>query len=77
MPAALFEIAQALVRAVQMLYGLLEKKRYSLARLRRLLFGAKTEKTETLDPKQKDLAAGETPEPKVPKNNARATAATT
>ena len=70
-PTALFEIAQALVGAVQMLYGLLEKRRYSLARLRRLLFGAKTEKMGRLAPRQPNSAAGKTPGPKVPRRKGK------
>ncbi|MFA6135677.1 MAG: IS66 family transposase [Phycisphaerae bacterium] len=44
-PERLFAIAQALVAAVELLYQILEKKRYALAALRRLLFGSPTEKT--------------------------------
>ncbi len=52
LPAPLFETAAALLRTLQWLMGLIEKKNTTLGRLQRLLFGAQTEKTRNVFPGQ-------------------------
>ena len=47
-PASVYAIALVLVRTAQMLFEELVKKKVSVARLRRLLFGASTETTSRL-----------------------------
>jgi hypothetical protein len=46
-----YQLVEALLRTLQWVMALLEKKTVSLARLRRLLFGPKTETTQQLLPK--------------------------
>lgn len=48
LPAPLFETAAAMLRTLQWVMGLIEKKNTTLGRLQRMIFGAKTEKTRNL-----------------------------
>lgn len=50
LPQPLFDTAATLLRTLQWLMGLIQKKNTSLGRLQRLLFGAQTEKTSNVFP---------------------------
>jgi hypothetical protein len=62
LPAETYQLVETLLRTLQWVTGALEAKNTSLGRLRRMLFGAKTEKTRNLLP-QSD-AATHPPKPK-------------
>jgi hypothetical protein len=64
LPASLYESAAALLRTLQWLMGLIQKKNTTLGRLQRLIFGAQTEKTRNVFP-GKDVAA-QSAQPKKP-----------
>jgi hypothetical protein len=55
LPAETYQLVETLLRTLQWVTGALEAKNTSLGRLRRMLFGAKTEKTRNLLP-QSDAA---------------------
>jgi transposase len=50
LPKGLYELVAALLGTLQWLMGVIEKKNTTLGRLRRLIFGAKTEKTRNVFP---------------------------
>ncbi|MGH9351993.1 MAG: IS66 family transposase [Terriglobia bacterium] len=54
LPAQLYQRVEALLRTLQWLWAVIEEKKTSLRRLRRVLFGARTEKTDSLFPNDKE-----------------------
>ena len=62
LPAETYQLVETLLRTLQWVTGALEAKNTSLGRLRRMLFGAKTETTRNLLPPSG--AATQTPKPK-------------
>ena len=62
LPAETYQLVETLLRTLQRVTGALEAKNTSLGRLRRMLFGAKTEKTRNLLPQSG--VATPTPKPK-------------
>ena len=65
LPPATYKMVESLLRTLQWLFGAIEEKKTSLRRLRRIIFGAKTEKTANLFPK--DQEASTAPEGTKPK----------
>ena len=62
---AIYQLVESLLLTLQWIMGLLERKKTTIARLRRIIFGEKTEKTRKIFP---DASAGDTgsegPKPK-------------
>src|ERR1041385_8892880 len=52
LPPALYEQVAALLGTYKWVMGLIEKKKTTMRRLQRLIFGAQTEKTDTIFPKE-------------------------
>ena len=50
LPRATYQLVEGLLRTLQWVMGLLEEKRASIGRLRRMVFGAQTEKTSKVFP---------------------------
>ena len=63
LPPATYALIQSLLRTLVWIMGLLEHKQTTIARLRRLLFGEKTEKTRKIFP-ESSLAQAVSGEPK-------------
>ena len=63
LPAETYQLVETLLRTLQWITGALEAKNTTLGRLRRMIFGARTEKTRNLLPHQSD-ATTQTPKPK-------------
>jgi hypothetical protein len=66
LPPALYEKVAAVLQTFEWLMGLIEKNNTTLGRLRRLIFGAKTEKTQNLFPPP-PAAAGASPPAQPPR----------
>lgn len=64
-----YQLIQRLVQTLQLLLGLLEKKNMSLRRLRRLIFGARTEKTKDILPAAPPAEDSKPKHPKTPPEN--------
>ena len=64
LPAETYQLVATLLRTLRWVLGALEAKHTSLGRLRRMLFGAKTEKTRLLLAQSGAAAGAKTPEPK-------------
>jgi len=63
LPAETYQLVETLLRTLQWITGALEAKNTTLGRLRRMIFGARTEKTRNLLPHQSD-ATTQAPKPK-------------
>lgn len=64
-----YQLIEGLLHTLQWIMGLLERKQTTLARLRRIIFGEKTEKARNIFPEdstatRNDVAGGSTPKPK-------------
>ena len=71
-----YQLVESLLRTLQWIMVLLEEKQTTLARLQRVLFGAKTETTEQLFPKASPAdSSSATGLFAIPKPNAKAMAA--
>jgi len=64
LPAETYQLVETLLRTLRWVLGALEAKHTSLGRLRRMLFGAQTEKTRLLLAQSDTAANAKTPEPK-------------
>jgi hypothetical protein len=64
LPPATYELVEGLLRTLQWVMGLLEHKTASLGRLRRMIFGEKTEKTSKVLPASEAASAPEQAKPK-------------
>ena len=60
LPTARYGLIESLLRTLVWIMGLLEQKQTTIARLRRLIFGEKTEKTRKIFPDAFQAAAGST-----------------
>ena len=57
LPPATYQLVEGLLRTLQWVLGVIEEKKASLRRLRRIIFGAKTEKTANLFPKDQGASS--------------------
>ena len=64
LPAETYQLVETLLRNLQWVLGILEAKNLTLGRLRRMIFGAKTEKTRNLLPQSDAATRAKTQDPK-------------
>jgi transposase len=74
LPAETYQLLEKLLRTLQWLMSAIEAKETTIGRLARIIFGAKTEKTQHLFPPASPAATTPTPQPK-PKGHGRTAAA--